>query len=52
MTTFNIVDRETNNWIVDSFSTLEEAEAKLAEYEANDTQDGTYEPDFYQIVEA
>lgn len=37
---------------MDSFSTLDEAEAKLAEYEANDTQDGTYEPDFYQIVEA
>lgn len=47
---FIIQDREAGNFIA-GFDTLEEAEKALAEYEAEDTCNGCYEPDFYEIEE-
>lgn len=45
-----IRDREAGN-VIDKFATQEEAELALQEYEEEDKRDGTYEPDFYEIVE-
>lgn len=45
-----IQDRQAGNEI-DEFNTYAEAEKALAEYEAEDTRNGYYEPDFYEIVE-
>ena len=47
---FIIRDREAGNQI-DVFTTKEDAEKALAGYEAEDRKDGTYEEDFYEIVE-
>jgi len=47
---FNIQDREAGNKI-DSFNTLSEAQKALAMYEEVDKADGTYTPNFYEIVE-
>ena len=46
---FIIRDREAGN-LVCSYSTREEAEKALAEFEAEDKKDGIYEPDFYEII--
>lgn len=46
-----IQDREAGNKI-EEFNSLEEAEKALAEYEEQDKKDGTYEENFYEIVEA
>ena len=46
---FIIRDREAGN-IIDIFATYEEAMTALAAYEAEDTADGDYTPDFYEIV--
>lgn len=45
-----IRDREAGN-MIDTVSTREEAEALLQAYEDEDRRDGTYSPDFYEIVE-
>lgn len=45
-----IQDREAGNFI-DEFNSLEEAEDMIAQYEREDTLQGCYEPDFYEIVE-
>lgn len=45
-----IQDREAGN-IIDKFNSLEDAKAELASYEEQDKKDGTYTPDFYEIVE-
>lgn len=50
MKKFVIRDKEAGNEI-DVFNTFEEAKKQLAEYEATDKEDGTYEEDFYEIVE-
>ncbi|MGN0568815.1 MAG: hypothetical protein ACI4JR_09535 [Acutalibacteraceae bacterium] len=42
-------DREAGNKI-EAFSTIEEAKKAILEYEAEDKRDGTYTPDFYDIV--
>lgn len=42
-------DRETGTFI-DECESIEEAQNKIAEYEESDKADGTYEPDFYDIV--
>lgn len=42
-------DREAGNTIAE-FATQEKAELALQEYEEEDKQDGTYEPDFYEII--
>lgn len=51
MKTYIIQDSEAGNFI-DSFSTLEEAEKVLLQYEEEDRENGTYEEGFYEIVEA
>jgi len=51
MKSFIIRDAEAGNFI-DSFSTLEEAEKALAEFEEEDRKEGTYEAGFYEIVES
>lgn len=43
-------DRETGTFI-DECESIEEAQNKIAEYEESDKADGTYEPDFYDIVD-
>jgi hypothetical protein len=48
--TFYIQDREAGNKI-DAFSTLSEAQKALAMYEEDDKAEGTYTPNFYEIVE-
>ena len=45
-----IQDREAGNFI-DEFATLEEAKKALEAYENDDKKDGTYTPNFYEIVE-
>lgn len=45
-----IRDREAGN-VIDEFNTLEEAENMIDIYEAQDIEEGTYTPDFYEIVE-
>jgi hypothetical protein len=47
---FIIRDREAGN-IIESVSTKEAALTKFEEYEQTDKEDGTYRPDFYEIVE-
>ena len=47
---FIIQDREAGNRI-DEFATLEEAQMELARFEEIDEKEGTYTPDFYEIVE-
>ena len=42
-------DREAGNKI-EVFSTIEEAIQAIAEYEEADKKDGTYTPDFYDII--
>ena len=49
--TYIIRDAEAGNTI-DTFATLEQAEAALAQYEATDRAEGTYTESFYEIVEA
>ncbi len=45
-----IRDREAGN-IIDKFSTYEEAQQALNQYEKEDKEDGIYTPDFYEIKE-
>ena len=47
---YKIQDREAGN-LIDTFSTIESAKKALAEYEAGDKEDGTYQDDFYEIVD-
>ena len=44
-----IRDKEAGN-IIDRFFTFKDAENALEEYETADKADGTYTPDFYEIV--
>lgn len=46
---FVVRDREAGN-IIDRFATMREAQNALEDYEAADKKDGTYTPDFYEIV--
>lgn len=48
--TFYTADRETRT-IIDEFATIAEAAKAIEEYEKADKADGTYEPNFYDIVE-
>lgn len=45
-----IQDREAGN-IIEEFSTIQEAERELAQYEEHDKAEGTYTHDFYEIIE-
>jgi hypothetical protein len=49
-TTYIIQDREAGNKI-EECATRMEANAKLANYEQQDMNDGDYTPDCYEIVE-
>lgn len=51
MAMYTVKDRETNNWVLDSFPTLEEAEKFISDHEEKDMIIWSYEPDFYQIIE-
>lgn len=42
-------DREAGNKI-EAFDSIEEALKAIAAYEAEDMKDGTYTPDFYDVV--
>ena len=44
-----IRDREAGN-VIDEFTDYGSAHAELEKYEAADKRDGTYVPDFYEIV--
>lgn len=43
-------DREAGNKI-EAFNTIEEAKNAIIAYEEEDRHDGTYTPDFYDIVD-
>jgi len=45
-----IRDRETGT-LIDEFATVEEARVELQKYEEQDKADGTYEEDFYELIE-
>lgn len=47
--TYNIQDRETGT-VIDTVSTLEEAERTVEQYENTDKIDGNFTVDFYEIV--
>lgn len=40
-----------NGDVIEYARTMEEAEAIIAKYEAEDTEEGIFSPDFYEIVE-
>lgn len=42
-------DREAGNKI-EEFSSIEEAQKTIIAYEEEDKKDGTYTPDFYDVV--
>ena len=50
MKKYIIQDREAGN-IITKVDTLEEAKRLLEAYETMDKEEGTYTPDFYEIVE-
>lgn len=50
MKNYKIQDREAGN-IIETGLTLEEAQAKLAQFEKSDKEEGIYKEDFYEIVE-
>ena len=46
---YKIIDREAGN-IIEQAETIKQAQEIIAEYEAADKRDGTYTPDFYEIL--
>jgi hypothetical protein len=50
MKKYIIQDHETGTFI-DEFETYQEAQKELERYENEDKQDGTFTPDFYEIVQ-
>jgi hypothetical protein len=49
--TFKIQDREAGNLISGGFTSYEDAAETLKDFETEDMAEGTYTPDFYEIVE-
>lgn len=47
---YKIIDKEAGN-LISEFKTLEEAQKTLKKYESIDKKDGSFTPDFYEIVE-
>lgn len=47
---YKVVDRATNNWIIDEFTTKKEAEKEIEKQEKEDKKNGNYEENFYQII--
>ena len=50
MKKFVIQDKQTGT-LIDEFTTYEQAQNQLEEYEEQDRQEGIYEADFYEIAE-
>jgi len=50
-TVFKVADKETNNCVIDVFSTYEEAEKCIWQNEEEDKVNGNYVADYYQIIE-
>lgn len=48
--TIYTADKEAGNKI-EAFDTIEEAKKAIIDYEEEDRNDGTYTPDFYDIVD-
>lgn len=49
MKKYIIQDREAGN-VIEETDTLEQAERVVERYEEDDISEGTYTPDFYEIV--
>lgn len=47
--TYVVRDREAGN-VIECVSSIEEGEALIEEYEEEDRKDGTFTPDFYEVV--
>lgn len=47
---YKIQDRKSGN-VIETGLTLDEAVRMLAQFEEEDKQDGTYMPNFYEVVE-
>lgn len=45
-----IRDREADN-IIEEVNSIEEGQALIIDYEVDDRNNGTYEPNFYEVVE-
>lgn len=50
MATYTIQDKEAGN-VIETGLTLDEAKATLEKFENDDKKEGSYTPDFYEIVE-
>jgi hypothetical protein len=50
MITYKIQDREAGN-VIETGLTKEEAEKMIEKFEETDKNEGTYTPNFYEIVE-
>lgn len=48
---FAIVDRETKSFEYGYVATCEEAEKMIPILEAEEKEDGDYQPDFYAVIE-
>lgn len=48
-TTYQLLDRATNNWVIDTFLTLEEAEETLKQNEKEDKINWTFVENYYEI---
>ena len=46
---YKIINKEAGN-IIEHAETLKQAQKIVAEYEADDKKNGTYTPDFYEIL--
>ncbi|CAB4204165.1 hypothetical protein UFOVP1384_32 [uncultured Caudovirales phage] len=49
MKTFKIVCKETGS-IIETFHSLDEAQDALSEYEYQDSKNGVFTEDFYEII--
>ena len=49
MKTYKIVCKETGN-IIDTFQTFDEAQTSLSEFEYQDSMNGIFIEDFYEII--
>lgn len=49
--TFYTADKEAGN-IIEKFESFEDAKKAIEAYEANDRKEGTYMPEFYDILNA
>jgi hypothetical protein len=50
MKKYILTDRETNNWPLGEYDTMEEAQKELEKNEKEDKENGNFEQDYYQII--